>query len=134
VLVRRAAQSAPALDRERNFLVKLRTPVGNKLSKPGDRVTASVISPETFLGASLEGTVEQVTANGVRVGFRSLVHKGVTIEVSSTTRDFVNSKGHKSVDDEERAAVVEDGALVAKGGSLWLDEGAEIQLRVAPRR
>ncbi|MCC7154128.1 MAG: DUF5060 domain-containing protein [Bryobacterales bacterium] len=132
LLVRRAQTAG--LDRERNFLVKLRTPIGNRISKPGDAVSASVISPETFLGAQMRGAVEQVSANGVTIAFRSLMFKGGTTGVSSVTRDFVNSKGHKQVDDEERPARVRDGALTADGGTLWLDEGAEIQLRVTPRR
>jgi hypothetical protein len=134
VLVRRARQSVPALDRERNFLVKLRTPIGNRISKPGDRISASVISPETFLGAALQGSVERITSGGVAISFRSLVHKSGTIDVSSTATGFVNSKGHKQVDDAERPARVQQGALVSEGDTFWLDEGAEIQLRVSPRR
>lgn len=133
VLVRKARPSQLTLDRERDFLVKLRSPIGNRMSKPGDRVSASVISPETFLGASLQGVVEQVSSNGVTIAFRSLVHKGGTIDVRSATRDFVNSKGHRSVDDEGRPAHMRDGAIVSDGTVFWLDEGAELQLRVGPR-
>jgi hypothetical protein len=130
VLVRRAPASPQALDRERNFLVKLKSPVGSQVSRQGDTVTASVISPETYLGASLEGTVERVSSNSVTIEFRSLVYKGGSISVLSTTTGFVNSKGHKSVDDQERPARVEAGAFVTDGSEFWLDEGAEIQLRV----
>jgi hypothetical protein len=134
VLVRRAPASQQSLERERNFLVKLRTPIGSKISRAGDRVTASVISPESFLGASLEGIVEHVTANGVTIVFRSLVYKDRSASVGSVTTGFVNSKGHKLVDDEERPARVDGGAFVSTTGDFWLDEGAEVQLRVSPRR
>lgn len=134
VLIRRPAHSTLSLDRERNFLVKLRTPVGTRISRAGDRVAASIISPETFLGGTLEGVVERVDSRGVSVAFRAVVHRNARIEVSSATRDFVNSKGHKSIDDEQRPVRIEQGAFVAGGDALWLDEGAELQLRVAPRR
>ncbi len=120
------------LDKERRFHVKLRTPIGTRISRAGVPVSASVISPEVFLGTTIEGIVEQVSRNSVTLAFRSLVHKGGTIGIVSTTTDFVNSKGHKLVDDQERAARVVAGAFVAGGAEFWLDEGAEIRLQVSP--
>jgi len=134
ILVRPARQSAPSLDRERNFHVKLRTPIGNRISKPGDRIEASVIGPESFLGGALEGVVENVTANSVTLSFRSLVHKGARIAITSATRDFVNSKGHKLLDDDGRAARMDNTALTSAAGRIRLDEGAELYLRVSPRQ
>jgi hypothetical protein len=134
VLVRRAPSAAQSLGKERNFLVKLRTPIGGRISRTGDRVSASVISPEIFLGAALEGTVERVSGNSVTIVFRSLVYKGRSLAVTSVTTDFVNSKGHKLADDEERPSSVEAGAFVSGQSEFWLDEGAEIRLRVSPRQ
>jgi hypothetical protein len=134
VLVRRPDLRGKTLESERNFHVKLRTPIGNRISKRGQAVSASIISPETFLGASLQGVVEQVLPTGVVLSFRSLTTKAGSIEVTSATTSFVNSKGHKDVDDLGQPARVRDGALVSDGGVLLLDEGAELRLRVSPRR
>lgn len=129
--------SAQSLDKERKFLVKLRTPIGSQISKAGDAVSASIISPESFLGGTLQGTVDRVsnTDNGtVAITFRALVYKGRTFSITSTTTGFVNSKGHKAVDDEERPTVVDHGAFVSPAAVFWLDEGAEVNLLVAPTR
>jgi hypothetical protein len=122
------------VERERNFHVKLRTPIGSAISKAGEPVSASVISPELFLGATLTGVVERVSTNGVTLAFRTLEYKGRTFEVTSVTTNFVNSKGHGAKDDEDRPAAVEGGAFVSGSGPFRLDEGAEIRLRVAARR
>lgn len=42
----------------------------------------------------------------------------------------MNSKGHKSVDDEERPVTLEKGELRTAGPELWLDEGSELRVRV----
>jgi hypothetical protein len=131
VLVRRAPDPIQSLGKERRFHVKLVTPIGARISRAGDRVSASVISPEVFLGATLEGVVEQVSGNSVTLVFRSLVHKGGTVGITSTTTDFVNSKGHKLVDDREQPTRVAAGAFVG-GADFWMDEGAEIRLVVSP--
>ncbi|WP_321477972.1 DUF5060 domain-containing protein [uncultured Paludibaculum sp.] len=129
---------APALlDKDRKFLVKLNTPIGSWLSKAGDAITASVISPESFLGATMQGTVERVSNadNGnVVITFRTLSYKDLTLPVTSVTAGFVNSKGHKGVDDEERPTTVEQGAFVTPKAVFLLNEGAEINLLVSPPR
>lgn len=134
VLVRPAP---PLIDKERKFLVKLNNPIGSWLSKPGDAVTASIISPESYLGGTLEGTVERVsgTTDGtVAVAFKTLRYKDLSAPISSTTTGFVNSKGHPDADDEERPAKVEQGAFVAPKAVFLLNEGAEVNLLVGPAR
>jgi hypothetical protein len=121
------------LHRETNFLVKLRTPVGTNISKKAQAVSASVISPETYLGASMEGIVEAVDSSSIRLTFRALKHKGKTLAITSVTTDFVNSKGHKLVDDQERPTRVEGGSFVAAGSPIQIDEGSEMKLRVRPQ-
>jgi hypothetical protein len=134
VLVRRADLRGGTLEAERSFHVKLRTPIGNTVSKQGDLVLASVISPESFLGASLNGLVERVLPNGVVLSFRFLVARTATIDVTSTTTSFVNSLGHKDVDDRNAPARIRGGALLSDGAVVFLDEGAELRLRIAPRK
>ncbi len=136
VLVRRlsghASENVPPA-KEATFLVKLRTPIGSAISRPGDLISASVIGPETFLGGLLKGTVDRVSGRGdgtVAISFESLEYKGRTQTLSSVTTDFVNSKGHKNTDDEERPTRIENGAFVTTGAPFWLDEGAELKLRV----
>ncbi len=79
----------------------------------------------------MEGVVEQVSGGSVTLVFRSLVHEGGTVGITSTTTDFVNSKGHKLVDDREKPARVTGGAFIG-GADFWMDEGAEIRLVVSP--
>jgi hypothetical protein len=133
VLIRRAPIAGQTLERERNFLVKLRPPISAP-SKPGQPVSASMISPETYLGGTLHGTVERVTATSVTIVFRRLEYRGRMIPLTSVTTGFVNSKGHKLVDDDERPVRVEAGSFVFSADRFWLDEGAEINLRVSPAR
>ena len=62
ILVRRAPGAAQSVGKDRKFHVKLRTPVGGGVSRAGDAVSASVISPESYLGAMMDG--------GCRAGLR----------------------------------------------------------------
>jgi hypothetical protein len=123
VLVKRV-ESVEITDGQ-SFLVKLRSPVGAEVSQAGDRIEASVISPETYLGGFLEGNVEEASDTGVRLVFTKLHYAGKTVPIHAEPESFVNSKGHPGKDDEERPAGVEAGRIVAGR----LDEGAEIRLR-----
>jgi hypothetical protein len=144
VLVRRQpgsapapAVSGPAFSQETEVLVKLRTPVGTRVSRPGDPLGASVISPETYLGGVLEGTVEESTTSpGGRIvlRFHTLSFEEKRLALQAAVTGFVNSKGHPGVDDAERPIWVEGGALVADGPDIVLDEGAELRLLANPGR
>ena len=57
-----AAWSQTTLDKPAHFLVKLGNAVGSKVSHPGDRVTAVIVSPERFLGGRLIGSVDILSA------------------------------------------------------------------------
>jgi hypothetical protein len=140
VLVRRAATATPAvsgqtLDGPTPFLVKLGVDLGSATSRVGDAVTAVVISPERFLGAGFEGTVDQVsggTGRTLRFTFHRLMHKENTYRVTSAVTGFVNSLGHRSVDESERPVQLSDGVLTAPSADFTLNEGAEFQLQVTP--
>jgi hypothetical protein len=124
-------------DRPASFLVKLRTPVGPKISHAGDPVSASVISPESYLGGKLEGTVVEASAGPpakLRFVFRTLEFKGKRQSIASQTVEFVNSKGHPGADEQERPVKVDGGTLVATAGDFVLDEGAEVKLQVSRAR
>lgn len=118
----------------RTYLVKLSVPVSTKQSKPGDRIRAAIISPESLLNGYLEGSVQQVSSKpGGRLvlSFTSVLYKGASTPIKGEVIDFVNSKGHKSVDDDERPITLHDGAFSSATGDLWLDEGAELRVRAA---
>jgi hypothetical protein len=142
VLVRRRPGSAPeptspvpAFTRETEMLVKLRTPVGTARSRVGDRVTASVISPESDLGGSVEGTVEESSRDAggrITLRFHTLRREGQTLRLRAGLVGFVNSKGHRGVDDEGRAIRIESGELVSQDSAIILDEGAELTLLATP--
>jgi hypothetical protein len=141
LLVRRVSapqtppSAGPAFTDETTVLVKLRTPVGTSRSRAGDRVEASIISPETYLGGFLEGSVGQSAADGrgrLALRFESLRFRDARFTLRGVVTRFVNSKGHERVDDDERPATVEDGTIVSDGPDLRLDEGAELTLLATP--
>ncbi len=143
VLVRRQPGSAPApsttgpaFSAETKVLVKLRTPVGTTASRPGDRVAASVISPETYLGGLLEGTVEESASSAggrIVLRFQTLLFEQERLALRAVVTGFVNSRGHEGVDDAERPVRVDRGALVSDGRGITLDEGAELRLLAGPQ-
>jgi hypothetical protein len=121
----------------RTYLVKLSVPVSTERSKPGDRVRAAIISPESLLNGYLEGTVHQVSSDSAGrlvLRFTNVLYKGKSTPIEAEVIDFVNSKGHKSVDDNERPITLRDGGFSSAAGDLWLDEGAELRVRAAPPR
>jgi hypothetical protein len=126
--------SARTLGETTKFLVKLGVDLAAKASSVGVPVTAVVISPERFLGARFEGTVDQVSADAgtLRFTFTTLRHRGDNYRVTSSILGFVNSKGHPSVDDQERPLRVEGGVLSSGSADWQVNEGAEFQLQVDP--
>ena len=121
----------------RTYLVKLSVPVSTSASKAGDRIRAAIISPESLLNGYLEGTVGQVSSKPAArlvLRFTSVLYKGNSTPIEGEVVDFVNSKGHKSVDEDERQITLKDGAFSIAKGDLWLDEGAELRVRAAPVR
>jgi len=117
----------PAFPQERNVLVKLRHDIGTQMNRMGDRVDASIISPESFLGGFLEGRVESVSSNRLLLRFHTLRYKDQALSVNAVVTGFVNSKGHNNVDDVNRPLQVVEGGTFA--GEFRLDEGAEVKLR-----
>jgi hypothetical protein len=121
------AQSPPL---PRSYLVKLSVPVGTKQSKEGDPIKAAIISPESLLNGYLEGVVEERSSKPGKLvlRFTKLQFQGKTTSIQTEVTDFVNSKGHKKVDDDEKPIKLEGGAFSAQSDDLWLDEGAELRL------
>src|SRR5688572_13249572 len=96
-----AQSSAPDPGAARTYLVKLSVPVSTKLSQPGDRIRAAIISPESLLNGYLEGVVEEVSTRSggkLLLRFNSVLYKRQSTPIATEVVDFVNSKGHKSVD------------------------------------
>lgn len=116
----------------KNYHVKLSNPVSSKTSKPGAAIRAAVISPESLLNGYLEGVLAPAAKGRVVLQFTRLVYKGSTTPLNLELVSFVNSKGHKSVDEDERPLVVEAGVMSGGPGvrHFWIDEGAELRLKV----
>jgi hypothetical protein len=131
ILIRRGKTDALQVDPRSSFLVKLRVPLASRSSRPGDAISASVISPEKFLGGKLEGIVDEASLASLRFSFRTLEFNGKRRTITSETGQFVNSKGHPMVDEHERRITVDKGRLVSTS-HIELDEGAEIELEVRP--
>jgi hypothetical protein len=121
----------------KTYHLKLATPVNSKSSKPGAKIRAAVISPESLLNAYLEGTVEKAATRPTGsfvLRFDKLVYQGQTTAVNTVVYEWVNSKGHQSVDDAGRPTTLEKGEFrVASGPVLWLAEGAELRARTEVR-
>lgn len=120
----------------RTYLVKLGVSVSTKENKVGDPIKAAIVSPEILLNGYMEGKVEELTrepGGKLVLRFTAIQYKGKSTPIRSQVVDFVNSKGHKSVDDDERPAKLENGALATQGSDLWLDEGAELRVQASGR-
>lgn len=126
-----SAQTAP-VEASGRFLVKLMTDLDTKKAKTGMKVSAFVISPERFLAGMFEGSVDHVSATELRFAFDRITYRGTTLRVKTTIADFVNSKGHKLVDEQERALQVVQGMVTSKNAGFTIDEGAEISIEVTP--
>ena len=127
VLVRRMPD-APS-----GFHIKLGENVGSASSRAGDPVTAVVISPERFLGGRLEGVVEHASAGAegsLRLTFRTLRYGDETYPIAATVTEFVNSRGHRLVDERERPVRVDAGTLISPATDFVVDEGSEFRLQV----
>lgn len=120
-------------DKPTSFLVKLSNPVGSQISRPGDKISAVVISPEVYLGGRLSGIIREAAATRparVELVFSELRHKGEVRLLTGTLVSFVNSKGHPSVDEQGHPLAVEKGTLVSDRQEFVLDEGAELRVLV----
>lgn len=113
----------------KSFLVKLSVPVSTGKNKPGDRIRAAIISPEILLNGYLEGTVAEAAKSKLVLKFNNVLYKGKSTPIESEVIGFVNSKGHKSVDDDERPVKLQSGVFLSNGTDLWLDEGAELRVQ-----
>jgi hypothetical protein len=128
-----SAQTAP-VEASGRFLVKLITDLDTRKAKTGMKVSAFVISPERFLAGLFEGSVDRVSATELRFTFETLTAQKTTLRVKTTIVDFVNSKGHKLVDEQERPLQILDGVIASKTAGFTIDEGAEISIQVAPAK
>jgi hypothetical protein len=116
----------------RTYLVKLSVPVSASESKSGDRIRAAIISPESLLNGYLEGIVEEARAKPspkLVLRFKSVLFRNASTPIETEVIDFVNSKGHKSVDDSERPLRLANGVFSSTASDAWLDEGAELRVR-----
>jgi hypothetical protein len=110
------------------FLVKLADTLDTRISRPGDKVRAVVISPVSLRGGRLEGTVEEARGGRLRFSFHTLHHAGKTSRVRTQITGVFNSKGHVSRDDLGQVVRIEEGTIVATGEATAIHEGAEIRL------
>jgi len=124
---------AQSLDKPTNFHVKLSDPIGLSIGRPGTRVGAVVISPESFLGGRFEGSVTQARGGEVEVVFHLLRCKGQSWSVATRTTGYVNSIGHPAVDEDQRPLKRENGVFLSTHADAKLDEGAERRLSVSPK-
>ena len=143
------AQIIPA---NSEFRVKLLAPLNTDINQPGDKISAQVISPPEFAGATVQGEVKQSKSGGKINGksvlnftFHELVYGGSTLPISANVQSFVNSKGVQGVDEEGQIIQKKNnigkaalgtgiGALIgglaggAKGAAMGAAAGAAISI------
>jgi hypothetical protein len=122
------AVAAHAAPKDVAFLVKLGDTLDTRASRPGDNVSAVVISPVSLRGGRLEGTVEEARGGRLRFSFHTLRHAGKTFSLRTQITGVVNSKGDVSRDDLGQVVRIEEGTIVASGKATAIHEGAEIRL------
>ncbi|MBI2686795.1 MAG: hypothetical protein HYX27_10800 [Acidobacteria bacterium] len=100
------------------FRVQLTSGLNSKENKKGDKISAVVVEPQEYKGATMEGTVDEAKSSGkvnksstLRFSFSSLVlQNGDKVDVQSQVKGYKNSKGKEGQDDE--------GNMVEKSGNL----------------
>lgn len=121
---------------------QLTSSLNTKTNKPGDKITAEVLSPDEHKGAFLNGQVKEVKSGGKLKGtsvlsfaFDTLVKDGQETPVQAKIESVVNSKGKENVDEEGRivktrnnlpAVAVAAGESAIGGGILRGRKGAAI--------
>lgn len=123
----------PKVEEGTRFLVKLGDTLDSRTSRPGDRVSAVVISPVALRGGRLEGEVEEAQGPRLRVRFHTLRYAGHAIPVRAEVTGVVNSKGNPARDDLNQVVQVEKGTVIARGDAVAIHEGAELRLVGGPR-
>lgn len=102
------AAAPPELAEKTEMRVKLLAPVSTAANKKGDKITAMVIAPAEWQGASIEGEIRESKSGNKFKGkstllfaFHTLYPKqGEPIPVASDVKAFTNSKGQANVDEE----------------------------------
>ena len=82
-------------------------PLSTDTNRPGDKITAQVVSLEEFKGDIVEGEVKQAKSSGKIKGksvlnftFQTLYHANKQISMQSQVLSVTNSKGQTNVDEE----------------------------------
>ncbi|MGB9606031.1 MAG: hypothetical protein ACP5U2_17490 [Bryobacteraceae bacterium] len=98
----------PELAEKTEMRVRLLAPVSTAANKKGDKVTAMVVAPPEWQGASIEGEIRESKSGNkfkgrstLLFGFHTLFPKeGSPIAITSDVKSFTNSKGQANVDEE----------------------------------
>jgi hypothetical protein len=87
--------------------VRLTAQISSRANQKGDKISALVIAPKQFQGATVEGEVRQAKSSGsvkkesqLTVAFTKIAAAGREIPIQSNVTSFVNSKGQANVDEE----------------------------------
>jgi len=79
------------------FTVQLLTPLSATSNTKGDAVRATVVSPASFQGDTVQGQLTEVKASSgqsiLQFNFVSLLHSGGAVPVASTVTSIANSQG-----------------------------------------
>lgn len=99
---------SPQLAEKTEMRAKLLAPISTAANRKGDKITAMVIAPVEWQGASIEGEIRESKSGNKFKGkstllfaFHTLYTKqGEPIPVASDVKAFTNSKGQANVDEE----------------------------------
>lgn len=125
------------------FRIRLLAPISTETNQKGDKISAEVLAPKEFEGATMEGEIRESKSGNKFKGRSTLLFsfneivpsEGEALPVTADVKGFVNSQGNENVDEE--GVVVErknnlgkmaigSGAGALLGGLLGGGKGAAI--------
>lgn len=137
------ARDVPAFPKDAEFRVRLNAPISTETNRKGDKISAEVLVPAEFAGATMEGEIRESKSGNKFKGtstllftFHTLVpEEGESTPVNADVKGFTNSQGKADVDEEghiiERKnnlgkLAVGSGAGALVGGLLGGGKGAAL--------
>lgn len=123
----------PSIGKDLNFRIKLTSALDSRKNQKGDKISALVLAPEQFKGATMEGQIDEAKSSGkvnktstLKFTFSTLIlANGDTVAVGSQVRSYTNSKGKEGVDEEGNLIEKKgNGGKVGLGAALGAGIGA----------
>lgn len=102
------ARDVPAFAKDTEFRVRLTAPISTETNQKGDKISAEVVAPAEFAGATMEGEIREAKSGNRFKGKSTLLftfhtlaaEEGEPVPVTADVKGFTNSQGKADVDEE----------------------------------